>query len=108
MDDKTRTELEAAAFRRLVQHLRERAARAWFARLSLVPIASRNPEFCGWLGLLLLMLATTGCGGFVARRMAEIALFPFFLRVFGKRGERLNTQAPQRDREDRCGDRQVG
>ena len=25
MDDKTRTELEAAAFRRLVQHLRERA-----------------------------------------------------------------------------------
>ena len=24
MDDKTRTELEAAAFRRLVQHLRER------------------------------------------------------------------------------------
>lgn len=47
------------------------AARPRFSRLASVPITSLPPRFWGWLALLLLALATTGCGGFVARRMAQ-------------------------------------
>ena len=41
--------------------------------LWLVPVSSGSLQtrFCGWLGLLILAMATTGCGNFVARRMAQ-------------------------------------
>lgn len=47
------------------------AARHWFFRLTQVPFAQLPPGICVRLVLLLLALATTGCGGFVARRMAQ-------------------------------------